>query len=345
MKPSAYSRYALSSCVAAAMLAACGGSQPPIGAPGAMPQTFALAAHADRGTSWMLPDAKSFDLLYVSDDDELLVFSYPKGTLVGEISVPSGDFAGLCSDNTGDVFVTSVGSRSQSYILEYAHGGTEPIATLSDPGWPNGCAVDPTTGNVAVTNVSADDPPYYHGDVVVFPDGQGPPAEYSDSDVGYFDFCSYDATGDLFADGDGYLTELPVGRQSLSNITLDQSIGPSSIQWVSAYQAFVVADFSGGPRAPNYIYQVQISGSMGTVSSPTILKTKRDRSSRDVQFWTGDGRIIGPGVVRGNPALLDFWHYPKGGWPRKTIHRPDGAALDLYGVAVSRASARSHDQP
>ena len=31
-------RAALSSCVAAAMLAGCGGSQPPTGAPGAMPQ-------------------------------------------------------------------------------------------------------------------------------------------------------------------------------------------------------------------------------------------------------------------------------------------------------------------
>ena len=31
-------RYALSSCVAAAMFSGCGGSQPPIGAPGAMPE-------------------------------------------------------------------------------------------------------------------------------------------------------------------------------------------------------------------------------------------------------------------------------------------------------------------
>ena len=33
------SHYAISSCVAAALLAGCGGSQPPIGVPGAMPQT------------------------------------------------------------------------------------------------------------------------------------------------------------------------------------------------------------------------------------------------------------------------------------------------------------------
>ena len=42
---------------AAALLAACGGSQPPIGAPGAIPQSPAIAQHATRGKSWMLPGA------------------------------------------------------------------------------------------------------------------------------------------------------------------------------------------------------------------------------------------------------------------------------------------------
>jgi hypothetical protein len=293
-----------------------------------------------RSHGWMLPDAKGMDLLYVSNDDQLLVFSYPKGKLVGEISVASGDFFGLCSDSAGNVFVTSVGSRSQSYILEYAHGGTEPIATLSDPGWADGCAVDPTTGNVAVTNYFADYPPYYHGDVVVFPKGQGPPSEYSDPNVGNFLFCSYDATGDLFADG-GSIAELPVGGQSLSDITLDKHVDASSIQWIDASQTFVVADRSGGPRGPIDIYQVQVSGSAGTVSGPIILRTKHNRSSRAAQFWTGDGRMVGPGLIRGEVAgLLVFWRYPKGGRPTRIIDRPDGA-LDLYGITVSRANAKS----
>src|SRR5580692_8471226 len=66
MKNLDFSRYALCSCVAlAAMLAACGGSQPPVGAPGAMPQTSAIATHVDRGTSWMLPGLSGRGLLYV----------------------------------------------------------------------------------------------------------------------------------------------------------------------------------------------------------------------------------------------------------------------------------------
>jgi uncharacterized repeat protein (TIGR03803 family) len=48
MKPSVLSRYVLSVCAVAALLAGCGGSQPPIGAPGAMPKTSTIATHADR---------------------------------------------------------------------------------------------------------------------------------------------------------------------------------------------------------------------------------------------------------------------------------------------------------
>jgi hypothetical protein len=241
--------------------------------------------------------------------------------------------------------VTSEGSDFQSYILEYAHGGTEPIATLDDPGLPSGCAVDPTTGNVAVANVSADDPPHYHGDVVVFPNGQDPPTQYSDSSIPFFLYCSYDATGNLLVDGydassDG-IAELPAKGQNLGDIALDQSIGPGSIQWVDVYQAFVVAGNSGDPRGSDYIYQVQVSGSSGTVSGPTILRTERHHSSEDYQFWTGDGRIISPGLIRGDvAALLDFWKYPRGGRPTKSISRPDGAHY-LTGVTVSRANATS----
>ncbi len=87
MKSLDFSRYALISCVAVAMLAACGGSQPPIGAPGAIAQASAFAAHAERGKSWMRPEAKSEDLLYVfTNSSAIYVFSYPKGKLVGNLT-------------------------------------------------------------------------------------------------------------------------------------------------------------------------------------------------------------------------------------------------------------------
>jgi hypothetical protein len=48
-----FGRFALAIGVAAALLAGCGGLQPPVGASGAMPQGHAIATH-DRGGSWIL---------------------------------------------------------------------------------------------------------------------------------------------------------------------------------------------------------------------------------------------------------------------------------------------------
>jgi hypothetical protein len=74
MKSANFSRCALGICVASAVIAGCGApplslskgqddTQLPIGAPGSMPQTRAIATHVERGKSWMLAKAKSEDLL------------------------------------------------------------------------------------------------------------------------------------------------------------------------------------------------------------------------------------------------------------------------------------------
>src|SRR5512135_2959015 len=85
--------YALSGGIAAASLAACGGSQPPT-ATRAMPQSGAIARHADHGGSWMLPGASSDDLIYVVSNPTV-VLSYTSGKLVGTIDA---GYEGVCSD-------------------------------------------------------------------------------------------------------------------------------------------------------------------------------------------------------------------------------------------------------
>ncbi len=76
---------------------------------------------------------KSGSLLYVSDTEsgDVYVFNYPKGTPAGTITGLT-DPGGECVDAKGNVFVTNTGG---SNVLEYAHGGTAPIATLKDPGF------------------------------------------------------------------------------------------------------------------------------------------------------------------------------------------------------------------
>ncbi len=143
------SRYAAALCVAATMLAGCGGSQPLIGNPGAAPQGRAITQQAAQGKSWMLPEAKRDDLLYATDNAGFVhVFSYPAGKEVGTIVV-AGDPLGACVDRAGNVWVARFRMTS---VVEYAHGGTSPIGDVGTyPNNPWGCAVDPTTGNLAVT--------------------------------------------------------------------------------------------------------------------------------------------------------------------------------------------------
>lgn len=101
--------------------------------------------------SWMAPDAGKKSLLYVSDyqNDAVYVFSFPAGELTGTLSGFAGPF-GECTDTAGNVFIANARPPE---VLEYAHGGTSPIATIKDPGqYPYACSVNPTTGNLAVTN-------------------------------------------------------------------------------------------------------------------------------------------------------------------------------------------------
>ena len=337
MKSPAFSRYALNSCLAAGLLAGCGGSQPPIGTPGAIPQPSALATHAERGTSRMLPEAKREALLYVSDPlpHDVLVFSYPSGKQVGQLTGLSENPFGLCSDSSGDVFVTTEGSFSQSYIYEYAHAGTQQVATLSDPGIPFSCASDPRSGDLAVTN-------YYtsayqnEGDIAVYQDAKGTPTTYADPNIPYYQFCAYDDSGNLFADGlasNSIIDELPQGSSKLSEVTLNKEIYPSSIQWNNGDLA--IADGSGSTRGEDAIYQVSISGSTATVNGPTLLWSRGDRRAPGVQFWIQGDTIIGPDHPFGGKGRVEFWRYPKGGKPTKVIQPADGNTI--FGVTLSVA--------
>ena len=84
-----FSRSAFTFCVAVAMLAGCGGSQPPIGATGATAQTSTIATRGDRAKSWMLPEAKYVKkLLYISNisgSKSVQVYDYKTQTQVGSL--------------------------------------------------------------------------------------------------------------------------------------------------------------------------------------------------------------------------------------------------------------------
>jgi hypothetical protein len=135
-------RHLLSLSLSVALLGGCSGSQ--AFSPGASPRAA--------GAPSVLPSISRYvpghgaQVQYVSGfySSDLIEFDYPKGTSpIGEISGVSSP-GGECTKGARTFWV----ARSKS-IAEYAVGGKKPLKRLKAGA--NGCAVDPTTGDLAVT--------------------------------------------------------------------------------------------------------------------------------------------------------------------------------------------------
>jgi hypothetical protein len=262
----------------------------------------------------MTPRARSNDLLYLSEDGGSYVYaySYPGGKLEGTLDTPGW---GLCSDAKGDVFVTD---SPISKIFKYAHGGTKVLNTFDDGGYdPVACSVDPTNGDLAVAGG--------HGstsEVTIFSGVKGKRSTYTDANVGGFEFCGYDGSGDLFVDGLGFnrqfvLAELPKGGDALTDISLDQYItgAGGSIQWDGAHLAI-------GDLQAELIYQFDIKKNHGKEVSYTLLE-----GAYDISGFLLDGEsVIGPDP-QDNETLV--WSYPAGGPPIQTISGVSGQGITL----------------
>jgi len=323
MKSWHLSRNAFSTCVMTVLLAACGGSQPPLSAPGVMPQSHAIATQADRSGSWMLPEAKSENLLYVADyGGGVIVYSYRPARIkyVGYLAAPLYA-AGECVDKNQNVFITS----SNYEIYEYAHAGTSPIAVLTDPfANPINCAADQTSGNLAA--VGYPDLGQSSG-VAIFDHARGKPKLYLDGFEGGW-ACGYDSYGNLFVDGgpqSSYIdfAELPKGSSEFTNIQLNQIFhAPGGVQWDGHDVA--VGDLYGA-----VIYEFSISGSMGTEVGSTPLTDSGEVS----QFFIdrARGRVIAPSAFQNYSGFVKIYDYPTGGEARRTLNfgTPEGVVVSL----------------
>jgi hypothetical protein len=261
--------------------------------PGAMTQS---RAHQALGKSRMLPEAKSEDLIYaVGGCGGTCILSYPEGKLVGAISGYTGPyFRALCSDTGGNIFLSD-----NTQVVEFAHGGTTPIASFTLPGTQAlGCSVDPMSGNLAVVfNVSY---------VAVFSSGSSSPTVFSA--LLEAEYCGYDNSGNLFVDGyDGEefgLAELPKGGDSFEKLSLDQSVGqPGQVQWDGQHLSYESIG-----KGQQTISQLSISGSSATLVGQTVLR----RVKRTLQqSWIYKDSVIAPYSNRRSDAV-GIWKYPKG---------------------------------
>jgi WD40 repeat protein len=332
MNISEFSRYVLGSCVAAAMLAACGELQPPIGAPGAMTQTSAVAAQAERGTSWMLPEAAEGDLLYVSSKRraEVDVLSYPQGKSVGELPISQGTITGLCSDPTGNVWVaTSV--EGQITMYKYAHGGTSPIATLNVPGDVNqDCAVDPSSGDLAVAHDA-----YF---VSVFPNASGSPETFNDEPIGTIFSLVYDEHSNLLIYGSGFTFSseevglLSSGGTSFTNFEFNERAKPLTFAlWKGNYLLLSGIHKAKGTSSPETMWKVSVEASGLKVAGTTILDSRGD---------DGFGQyacLVGSALLQSdrNGRFVNLYDYVTGGKPKRTIGNVGGGVPTAVAISVA----------
>jgi hypothetical protein len=340
-----FARQTLCAVAAFALLAGCGGGMSPeqlsatgpspaqlraLGATGAA--HFSRSAQSDRHGSWMAPDGKKAkNLLYVADEagNDVLVYSYPAGKLVGTLTgfeTPTG----ICSNKAGEVFILNGNGTT---VEVYSHGGTSPIRTLNLPGYPElNCTLDPKSGNLAL-GVLGSSCGYC---VAIFTDAQGSATTYTPSGQNGIPGCGYDDRGNLFCDAYGTsgafeLFELPAGGSTFTAILVSGagSLRSASVQWDGT-------DLAVGSGAGSTLYQIQVSGSTGKVVDSTPL----DGAGSVWQFWithTLGGkkshkgiRVIAPTYGGSGGAEVGYWNYPAGGNPTKTITgftQPDGAAL------------------
>ncbi len=330
MKSLDYGRYALCLSIAAVMLAGCG-AQSPIGAPGAIAQSRAISTHAERGGSWMLPEAMSSDLLYVVMGESYThVLTYPGYKQVAK--VPMWGFS-TSNPNSGEVMIGGV----EGVVKLYEHGAKNPIYEFVPPyqdEFLRDSAFDPTTSNIALTVDTIGAGTSY---VVVYQTPSGTPAIYALQNIYDANFVGYDNQGNLFIDGSngslqGVLAELPKGGSSFTNITLNQQLEKmGSIQWDGSY--ITVADGAS-------ICRLQISGSQAMVVGRTRLDGAWGKFG---DFWIQGDTAIGPHFSGAphNGRYVGFWHYPAGGKAYKVITNLSKRRDDLM-VSATISIALTH---
>ena len=152
--------------------------------------------------------------MYVSNanDGTVSVLSYPRGDLVGTLTGFKEPYG----------YAATQPAMSGSWMTKRRRSPntrTAPRAlrrrSVTPNEYPAGCSVDPKTGNLAVTNYEATN--RGPGSVAIYTGATGTPTLYWDSSISRAWFCSYDAHGNLFVDGDAtgssgfQLAELPYG--------------------------------------------------------------------------------------------------------------------------------------
>ena len=296
------SRALAAAVVVVAILGGCGGSQPlsPLDATASYAASGSRPAQASHtGKSWMLPGAeKQPSLLYVSNmgTSDVTIYTYLNGNgliLVGMLTGFSSP-TGMCADNAGNVWIPDYHSRK---VYEYAHGGSAPIFTITQQnGLPYDCAIDPSTGSLAVAN-QLPDGRYSYGNVKIYAKGSRRGTTYFPP-YGFrsVDFLAYDNKSNLLIDGEqlyeplAQLFKLAKDSSELTTMTISGGAlyVPGAINWVSP--TFLLGDQNFENKGTQGAYKIFVSGSTATVVGTLPFSGTQHAYG----FWRRAGRVIVP---------------------------------------------------
>lgn len=293
----------------------------------------------DRHKSWVSPDVKRAPrLLFISDEStqDVYIFTMPAMQLKGTLTGFNGP-QGMCTDRQGNIWIVNTGTAQG---LKYSRSGTQ-LGAVSDPsGTPVGCAVNPTNGDLALSEIRGSSGA---GGIEIYPNGSGSPTKYSNPSQYEYFFPAYDTDGNLYVDGFTYptfavmISELPSGSGTMHTVNYSGgTIGfPGGVNWDRVRGQLVVNDQECQGLYSSCVYQMKVSGSSAKIVGSTPLNNL-DGTACDVDQGTiapFDKYFAGPCISFAYSVnSVDRWAYPSGGTPG---HYNDAVVVQPIGSAIS----------
>jgi hypothetical protein len=298
MKLSNLAKYALAISAAAAMLAACSNSGGPSLAPAG--GSSGIAGQPNLNTHiavrWQPTKSKGRGLYqYISNFGaaDVSVFDYPKSDK--QIGTIGGAPSGFCTSGKRTFWEVLAGE-----IEEFKVGGGV-IKVLKVPN-AAGCAIDPSTGNLAALINS--------GQVVIYKMARGKGIA-SQTPLMEVLLCGYDNKSNLYCDGFNSnnafgFVELPHGTSTWVTLSLSNSIEfPGAVQWDGKY--ITIND-----QEAHEILGYTCRGTTCTLKRTVVLSGASDCDGT----WLGNGYVVCPDAGN-NDAVM--YKYPAGGSPIATL--------------------------
>jgi hypothetical protein len=260
--------------------------------------------------------------------------------LVGQVGFTSP--YGLCNDRNGNIWVADLYGETLTKF-DRSLDITRQFHTTH--GAPGTCAVDPTTGNLAVTESVPSSGGF---NLVIYKHARGSGTIISNPGQAEYYHVGYDRSGNLWVDGYDYSGKFILfdcRASSCSTIPISGGTihGPGFLQWAVGQHSWYIADsFCNYPMLTFCIYPVSTSGVLG---KPIRLKDAQGRTVCEMQegaitdsqsrvlVGAAEDVLIGSRCTSGESASsVDRWSFPAGG----TATNENTAGTQFpFGAAIS----------